>query len=116
MSAFPGEAELGIESLDELFDGSGIRADAANALAISRVQIATFEMIPPLKAAWTAVFRRSLTTLLPVVMADVLALVACGAIVQVSMQFLSGQPHALLGAATLALLPLVVAYWLSGLY
>ena len=76
----------------------------------------SIEVAPPATVAWTTILKRTVATLLPSLAADVVALVACGAVVQLSMQFLYGDARPIFGAATFALLPLVVAYWLSGLY
>ncbi len=119
-TGYPGE----LESLDELLDSPMPAAERAQgALAESRVMgdavaasPTSIEVDPPATASLTAVVGRAVATLLPILLADVLALVACGAIVQMSMQFLYDEPRPLLGLATFALVPLVIAYWLSELY
>lgn len=124
------------ESLDELFDGDAppaqrsattvtgmggtrgiepLTAAAAPAVA-TVVSLQSIEITPPASAAWTTVLKRSIATLLPIALTDAVALIACGAVVQLSMQFLYAEPRPLLGAPTFALLPLIIAYWLSGLY
>ena len=113
MSTYPGE----VQSLDELFDGPTERPPQRSATAaVDAPPSQNIEAMPPATAAWTTVLKRTAATLLPIVFADALALVACGAIVQLSMQFLYSEPRPLLDAPTFALLPLIVAYWLSGLY
>ena len=71
----------------------------------------------PDSAAFILHFGRSLRTAAPLAAADALALVAAGLTTQVVLSLLGINPAAVLGAAApLALLPLLVAFWLCGLY
>ncbi|HEV7299972.1 MAG TPA: undecaprenyl-phosphate galactose phosphotransferase WbaP [Tepidisphaeraceae bacterium] len=62
-------------------------------------------------------FRRCLRTTGPFIGADALALATCGSIAQAMMSWLAPEAAAYVGlAAPLALLPMLVSYWISGLY
>jgi Undecaprenyl-phosphate galactose phosphotransferase WbaP len=105
-AAFPGEAEVGLASLDARFD--------AAVLSSAGIELTP---PPPPKPAWRAVARRSVATVLPVVCADAFALVACAVLVQLATYFLHDAPRPLLlGPAAASLLPLIIAYCLCGLY
>ena len=71
----------------------------------------------PDTVAWRASLSRSIRTLSPIILGDVAALVVSGIVVQSLLSWLHPSAAALLGrAAPLALLPLIFAYWLHGLY
>jgi len=73
--------------------------------------------LPPQPAPWTAVARRGILTLTPLVLADVAALLFCGLMVElVAPTLLGADATPSLKLGVLGLLPLVLAYWWSGLY
>lgn len=69
------------------------------------------------RAAHTAYTLRSLRTVAPIVLSDMLALAISGALAQVVMMYLHPPAAQLVGwAAPLAMIPMVLAYWLNDLY
>jgi Undecaprenyl-phosphate galactose phosphotransferase WbaP len=117
-TSYQGETSVGIESFGDLI------AEPPPQLATKRVEVkadpvesSLMNLAPaPGAADWKAVVRRALVTVLPLVIADAAALLGSAAAVQLSMTLLFGGEHSIVSMATLALLPLIVAYWLSGLY
>jgi len=117
MSTIPGE--VGIEALDEFLADAVEPVTKRGERAVeSASTVEPLINLGPAQASvdWKASASRTLVTVLPVVLADVCALLICAAAVQLSMHFLFGGTHSIISFATLALLPLIVAYWLSGLY
>lgn len=87
-------------------------AGAAGAEAAAR----EIESIPD-AAAFALHFNRSLRTAAPLAAADALAVVAAGVLTQTLLSLLGVHASSVLGAAApLALLPLLIGYWLCGLY
>ncbi|MGB7161539.1 MAG: undecaprenyl-phosphate galactose phosphotransferase WbaP [Tepidisphaeraceae bacterium] len=128
-TGYPVEAKVGLDPLGELFNrelavnpsGTATLDPRTNAAADGRNVVAAvaprIEWDPPRSVRWSVVARRTLATLAPLVAADVLALLACGMLVGVLMPMLFGSgAEPAFHLAPFALLPLVLAYWVSGLY
>jgi Undecaprenyl-phosphate galactose phosphotransferase WbaP len=117
------ENGIEVDSLGALgLSGAAVAPDmpASSPLALNELddllQEADGRTVPDATALWTS-FRRTLVTLAPIVIADLLSLAAAGFIAQmIFAKLFPGQANQIGGLAALALLPLVLAYWLGDLY
>jgi Undecaprenyl-phosphate galactose phosphotransferase WbaP len=71
----------------------------------------------PDATATPGIFRRTVRTTLPFVISDLIALAVCGLVAQLALHFMFPDSAKMIGwAGPIALAPLVVVYWLGGLY
>ena len=123
-----GAASVDFEALDDLFDGGNgnvaTREHVVRPQAIVPSAASRQEVISPLDGqassapdSTVGAIRRELRTLAPFVISDVISLVLAGLVTYFVLLFVYPAAAQQVGrAAPLALLPLLVAYWLGGLY
>ncbi|MDB5304735.1 MAG: Undecaprenyl-phosphate galactose phosphotransferase, WbaP/exopolysaccharide biosynthesis polyprenyl [Phycisphaerales bacterium] len=125
-TTYHGETAFDLGTLDERFEADR-RADPIAGMVFGRGSSAPADADDllleadgrslPDSVALTTIFWRSFLTLAPIIAADLLALAAAGLVARGALWLTFRSAADCVGwAAPLALLPLVIAYWLSDLY